>query len=129
MRKLSTILGFVLLLALVPGCPNPTPGQRKALDVLACFGNTLTSAAENFIAMLLKDAFQGATPDWKQAADDLIAKGEADALPDIGCALNKALNQVYSPPAGAAVNPTYVRGVVERVKYVQTKIVITVQAK
>jgi len=128
MKKLSGILGLVFL-ATLTGCPNPTPGQQKALDVLGCFGGTVTSAVEEFISMLLTDAFKGATPDWKQAADDLIAKGAGDALPDLGCAIAKATAQTYSPKPGAAVDPAFVKGFNERVKYVTSKLTFTVQKK
>ena len=122
MNKLSgTILGGILAVTM-SGCPNPTPGQQKALDILGCFGGTVTSAVEDFVAMLLTDAFKGVSPDWQTAADGLIAKGEGDALPDIGCAITKALGQAYSPKPGAAVDPAFVKGLNARVKYIEDKL-------
>lgn len=128
MKKIKgMLLGLTMLF--VSGCANMTPAEQKAFDIAGCFGGTVTSAVESFISMLLTDAFKGASPDWTAQADSAISIGGADALPDIACALSKAMSQASTPTVGAAVNPDFMKGLQARVRYIQKKVGLTVQKK
>jgi hypothetical protein len=120
MNKLlnATLLALVMLTA---GCAHPTPTEQKVFDILGCFSGTLSAEAEKFVGLLINDALAGTSPNWKQAADNAIATATPDALPDIVCAIDKAVGMAYNPASGSMVNGDYVKGIMARAAYLQAK--------